>query len=344
MKTIDALAREFDKHGMAKVIERFPSQIETALEAEMPSLPWGPFGNVVLAGMGGSASPMDVVTDIFCGQILAPVTVSRHYCPPAGVNDETLVIVSSFSGNTEEAISSLDKLSKLTRNIVVLTGGGRLAEVAKSSGRATVMVPTANEPAGFQPRSAVGYMVTYISRILAECGLLDDPGANLRDVPEFLRKTDIQTPAEDAARWLIDRIPVVYTDEAHVHGVARPAKIKFNENAKRPALFGALPEANHNEMIGFISPLADFGILYLHDPTSHPLVRRRFTMMDDVCDRAGLDHVAFREWEMPGDTRAQRVFAALMYAERCSYAVALLDGIDPTPVGLVKAFKEEMRR
>ena len=184
-------------------------------------------------------------------------------------------------------------------------------------------------------------MVTYIARILAGCGLLASPQADLGEVPQFLRgaDADIRPAAESAALWMGDRIPVVYTDEAHARGVARPAKIKFNENSKRPAMFGALPEANHNEMIGFASPLAEFGVLYLHDPESHPLVRRRFAAMEELFDREGFDHVAFREWEMPGRTRVQRVFAALAYAERCSYTLALLDGVDPTPVDLVEAFK-----
>ncbi len=349
---IDALAKKFDKHGMADVIERFPSQIEAALGAEMPPLPVGEFDRVVLAGMGGSASPMDVVADIFCGHITVPVTVSRHYCPPAGVNRNTLAIVSSFSGNTEEAISSLHKLDRGASSIVVLTGGGALADLADSLNVAVVTIPTDAEPPGFQPRSAVGYMAMYISRILGECGVIQswDPLVHLSSVPQFLRETDLRTDADDAAKWLIDRIPVVYTDEAHVLGVARPAKIKFNENSKRPAMFGAIPEINHNEMVGFTSALADFGVLYLHDPDSHPMVRHRFAVMEDLFDRKGLDHVAFREWEMPGvmsnfsttSSRAQRVFAALMFAERCSYALALLDGIDPTPVTMVEAFKEEM--
>ena len=107
--------------------------------------------------------------------------------------------------------------------------------------------------------------------------------------------------------------------------VARIAKIKFNENAKRPAWFNSLPEANHNEMIGFSQALGAFGLLYLHDPDSHPRIQHRFNVLREVFAREGLNHVAFREWEMPGRTRIQKVLAALAFSEWCSYTLALLD-------------------
>jgi glucose/mannose-6-phosphate isomerase len=123
--------------------------------------------------------------------------------------------------------------------------------------------------------------------------------------------------------------------------IARTAKIKFNENAKRPAFFNGLPEANHNEMIGFSNnAIGDFGILYLHDPASHPRIPERFNVMKKVFLREGLHNVAFREWVIPGETKIQRIFGAINFADWCSYTVALLDGVDPTPVALVESFKQ----
>ena len=150
--------------------------------------------------------------------------------------------------------------------------------------------------------------------------------------------------AADLATWLGDRIPVIYTDDGHLMSVARIAKIKFNENAKRPSFFNAFPELNHNEMIGFTVPLGKFAALYLHDPASVPRIRKRFDVMCEVFVRDHIDNVAFRSWEMPGSTRAERVFAALAFADWCSYYVALLGGFDPTPVPLVESFKQELSR
>jgi glucose/mannose-6-phosphate isomerase len=168
---------------------------------------------------------------------------------------------------------------------------------------------------------------------------MPDPAPELASAATFLEEIEVRKDAQDVAEWLKDRIPVVYTDERHLMSVARITKIKFNENSKRPAFFNSLPEANHNEMIGYVKPLAKFGALYINDESSHPKVRQRFQVMAETFRRDGLDHVAFREWTMPGTTLLERTFAALVFAEWCSYSLALLDGFDPTPVDLVEKFK-----
>ena len=198
------------------------------------------------------------------------------------------------------------------------------------------------EPDGFQPRSAVGYFVTFFAQILFKAGILDNPIEDLNSVPAFLRQNDTRTAAEDTALWLKNRIPVIYTDESHLLSVARITKIKFNENSKRPAFFNALPEANHNEMIGFSKAIGEFGLIYFHDPDSHPGVKNRFDVMRKVFEREKLDHLSFTKWEMPGESKIQRVFAALMFADWCSYTLALIDRVDPTPVNLVESFKQEL--
>jgi len=339
---LSARAAEFDHCNMAKVIERLPAQIEIALEQELPPIPKGPFNGVVIAGMGGSALPMDVLVDAFAEQLKVPVRIWRHYDLPDSLVEGKLVVASSFSGGTEEVLAAVSRFPKHAGNAVVLCSGGRLAALGHERGYPIIRIPVENEPEGFQPRSAVGYMVTFLSRVLSQAGVMDDTRADLEAVVPFLRQVDTRTEAESVAFWLKDRIPVVYTDETHLMSIARITKIKFNENSKRPALFNALPEANHNEMIGFSKALGEFGLLYLHDPGSHPRIRHRFSTMKDVFERQGLDHVRFREWEIPGTTKIQKIFASLAFAEWCSYTLALLDGIDPTPVALVESFKKEL--
>ena len=326
---------------MATVIERTPIHIEIALQQTLPAIPTGPFDQVVIAGMGGSAFPAELVIDAFSERLRVPVRVIRHYVLPSSVNEKSLVIVSSFSGNTEETLSVVEPFPEKAPNLVVVTAGGRLAKLANERGYRLIEIPYEREPEGFQPRSAVGYLATYIARVLSSAGLLDNPMADLESVTGFLREAGIRPVAEEFASWLGSRIPVVYTDEVHRMSIARTAKIKFNENAKRPAFFNGLPEANHNEMIGFSNKsIGDFGILYLHDPASHRRIRERFNVMKKVFLREELHNVSFREWEIPGATKVQKIFAAINFADWCSYTVALLDGVDPTPVALVESFKQ----
>ncbi|UCE61449.1 MAG: hypothetical protein JSU63_06810, partial [Phycisphaerales bacterium] len=335
---LETLAKKYDECDMAKVIERLPAQIEIALEQEIPRLPAGPFNEVVIAGMGGSALPMDVLADAFSEQLTVPISVWRQYDLPSSAHAKCLFIASSFSGGTEEVLSALELLPSRAKNVVVLCRedepGGKQAELARlgtERGYPVIRIPVSREPEGFQPRSAIGYTVTFLARILSDAGILANPQTELAGVPAFLRKVEIRPEAEGIAAWLANRIPAVYTDERHLTSIARVTKIKFNENSKRPALFNALPEANHNEMIGFRNKdLGKFGLLYLHDPESHPRIRRRFNVMRELFEREGMTHAAFREWEMPGTTKVQRIFAALAFAEWCSYTLALLDGLDPT--------------
>ncbi len=342
-KKIKDLALEHDRSGMCKVIERSPEQIETALSQGLPPIPKGPFNKVVLVGQGGSAFPAEVVIDAFTEQLKVPLSVTRYYNLPTSIDEKTLIIASSFSGETEEVVSAIEPLPENASNVVVISAGDELAKLVKLANERSypvIQISKSKEPDGFQPRCATGYMVTFLTRLLSCAGVMEDTSSELEAVPNFLRNIDVRLDAEETAGWLADKIPVVYTDEKHLMSIGRVSKIKFNENSKRQALFNAIPEANHNEMIGFIKPLAQFGILYLHDPDSHPRIRRRFEVMKQVFDRKSLNHVSLQKWELPGTTKIQKIFAALMFLDWCSYALALLDGIDPTPVELIADIKK----
>lgn len=343
-ETFAALATQHDRFNMATVIARLPDHIRIAFEDRLPALRQTRFSQVAVCGLGGSALPSEVLMDAFAGELTAPMRVWRTYGLPPGVDGQTLHIFSSFSGNTEETLSGIEPLPADATNVVVVTAGGRLADLARERGYPLILIPIGDEPEGFQPRSAFGFIVTYLARVLHAGGLMRDPAATLGALPGFLRSLDVRPDAADVASWLGDRVPVVYTDDSHLMSVARIAKIKFNENAKRPSFFNAFPELNHNEMIGFTVPLGKFAVLYLHDPASPSQIHARFDVMREVFGRDHLDNVAFRAWEMPGASRAERVFAALMFADWCSYYTALLDGLDPTPVPLVERFKQELTR
>ena len=334
---LQALAAEHDHFGLATVIENMPGQIEYALaDPDFPAIDLRPPRKVVVAGMGGSALPVEVLLGAFAGRFGAPVEACRHYTY-TGADADTLAVASSFSGNTEETIECFEGMLQQGAQGVVLTAGGRLAGLAREQGLPLILVPAAREGEGFQPRCATGYVVTYLARILAAAGVLRLPQQVLQPLPGFLRGLSLRQQAEDVARWIGDRVPVFYTDEQHLQSVARINKIKINEHAKRAAFFNALPEANHNETIGFTAPYGPFALLYMHDPDSHPRILRRFEVMQEVF--AGSDHMDFRMWTMPGDTAAEKVFACGVFGEWCAYTCALLAGIDPTPVPLVESFK-----
>lgn len=340
-REVQSLAETYDRFEMASVIERSPGQIEYALsDPNLPNMHSWSFEKAVVVGMGGSALPVEVLNEAFRDSLSTPVFVSRHYDLPALVDDRTLIIASSFSGNTEEVLSAIDGIPSDAKNIIVISAGGKLASLAEERHYPYVHIPHERESEAFQPRCATGYIVTYMARILAGAGILKDPEPELNALLTFLQRLDVRPDAEMIAHWFAERIPVFYTDATYERSIARISKIKMNENAKRPAFFNSLPEANHNEMIGFSRPYGKFAFLYLRDPDGHPRVHQRFDVMRTVFSDKHFDHVDFREWVIPGITKLQKIFSALTFADWCSYTVALLDHVDPTPVSLVEDFKD----
>ncbi|MBN2240270.1 MAG: hypothetical protein JW712_10890 [Dehalococcoidales bacterium] len=341
---LNKLAKQYDHSDMAEILQQFPSQIDNAFKVTIAGVPGGSFEKVIAGGMGGSALPVDVMEDSFRDKLRVPVDTVRHYDLPVKPSEKTLYIFISFSGNTEETVSLLRQVSGFSKDIVVISGGGELSRMAEEKGICLVHIPKELHPDTFQPRSATGYIVTLLARVLAEAGVLDDSLAGLKALPDYLRNTDVTGDAETTAKWLSDRIPVVYTDEMHCLSLARVAKIKFNENSKRPAFFNVFPELNHNEMIGFSRAMANFGILYLHDPDSNPGILKRYEAMKNVFSENGYANVSFYRWDIPGESKLEKIFAALMFLDWSSYILALLSEVDPTPVGLVEEFKQRMER
>lgn len=333
--------RRYDRFDMERVIEGTPDQLEFALsDGDFPEIRRADYDHVVLVGMGGSALPYDVLIDAFAGDWPVPVTVVRSYDLPRRPDDRTLVIACSFSGTTEETLAAVEPLPSNAPNVVAVTAGGRLSELATGRGYPLARIPREREPDSFQPRCATGYFVGYLARILEGAGVLEKPTAELKRLVEFLRTLDVRSDAEQLASWLGERIPLIYTDQRFARSIARIVKIKLNENAKRPAFYNCLPEANHNEMIGYSRPIGRFGFLYLRDPDSKPRIHRRFDVTRRIFER--YDHIELREWSLPGSSAVEKIFSGITFGDWFSYSLALLDGQDPTPVALVEEFKKLM--
>ena len=336
-RNFDELAREWDRSDMARVIAGMGGQVEFALgDPKFPDIVPNGVEEVLVVGMGGSALPVDILNDVLMEQLPRPIGVCRHYHLPPAETDRRLLIFSSFSGNTEEVIEPLTSVPVEAHGVAIITAGGRLATIGKQRGYPTVLIPAAREPDGFQPRCASGYIVTYIARLIGATGFADVPFEKFRDLSHFLSGLELREEGRRLARALEGRIPIFYSDEGHALSLARTAKIKYNENAKRPAFFNALPEANHNEMIGLSGANEQLAVVYLRDPESHPRVHQRFDIMRQVLTAPNR---SFLEWEMPRGNRLERVFAALTLADWISYFSALAQGVDPTPVALVEEFK-----
>ena len=336
-----ALASRWDTADMAAVIEGTGDQIRFALEdSDFPAVPDWEVDEVLVVGMGGSALPVDILNDVLGDELRRPIGICRHYLLPQPETRGRLLVFSSFSGNTEEVVEPLESLREGSSLVALITAGGRLAEVGRERAIPTILIPASREPDGFQPRCASGYMVTYLARLLNSVGYVRVPFHTFQALPGFLAGLELRSEAQQMAEALDGRVPIFYADEPHALSLARVAKIKYNENAKRPAFFGALPEINHNEMIGLSGAHEPFTVVYFRDPESHSRIQMRFDILKQVLGKGSL---RFLEWDMPGSNRLERVFAALTFADWVSYYAALRREIDPSPVPLVEEFKGLLR-
>jgi glucose/mannose-6-phosphate isomerase len=325
-----------DAANMEGVILRSPSQLTAGLAAPAEGpLPAGRFQRVVLAGMGGSWMAGALVRDVQLAR--APILIHRSYELPTDLPTEgTLVVVSTYSGDTEETLSAYEAARARGLPLVGITRGGRLAAWCRRDGVPLVCIPA--DPPTMQPRCATGYMVGILVRLLERLGLADvDAAARITALAQRLNQfmpIARQRGTELAAK-LVSATPIVYASPPYAT-VARIIKIKFNENSKIPAFWNVFPELNHNEMIGWTMPRGQYQFVMLRDAAERPRILRRMDLMAELLGELGLpSHVV----PIEGQTDLEKLFTTLLVGDWASYELALLLGVDPSPVELVQRFK-----
>lgn len=307
--------------------------------------PKGEISNVVLGGMGGSAL-YAVFLNSWPG-LSVPFEISRNYSVPAYVNQNTLFIASSYSGNTEETLAALDEAEQKQAQIVVLAAGGKLAERAERSGYPLIRVPS-----GIQPRMSSFYCLSGLVQLLEPLGLA--PKGSLQELREAGDWLGQQTrawaatvpttnnPAKQLAQELMGKSVVVYSGPK-LAPAANKWKICMNENAKNVAWWNQLPEFNHNEFIGWSSHPTDkpYAVVDLRSDLEHPRVQKRFEVTERLLSGK---RPAPEVVQVQGDTVIKQLLWTAVLGDFTSIYLALLNGLNPTPVDLVEKFKTELDR
>lgn len=299
--------------------------------------------NIVLSGMGGSAW-YALYVQVWPG-INLPFEINRTYTLPKYVNENTLVIVSSYSGNTEETLASLKVAEERKAQIVVLAAGGELARLAKEKN-----LPLYSIPPGIQPRMSSFYFVAALINLFTGLGMMDKVSATeLPGLSAWLStkveawKPDVpvsKNSAKQLALEIAGKTLVVYSGPL-LGPVANKMKICMNENAKNVAWWYQYPEFSHNEFIGWSSHPVEkpFAIVEIRSNLEDPRVQKRFTVTERML--SGMrpsPHVIVPE----GESLPQQIFWTSMFCDFVCTYVALLNGVNPTPVDLVEKFKAEL--
>jgi glucose/mannose-6-phosphate isomerase len=285
---------------------------------------------LAVCGMGGSAIGADLAAAALGDRLTRPLLTVRGYALPSWLTPEWTVLCSSYSGNTEETLACFAAAEALGSRRLVASTGGELVDDARAAG-----VPVVGLPGILQPRAAVAYMLTIATEVAALAGVAPRLHTEIDAAAAFLseRSEGLQARAAEIAAQLERSVPVVLGADLTAP-VARRWKTQVNENAKLPAFFSELPEANHNELCGWSGNA--FAAVLLEDADQHPRVRRRFELTGEAIADAGATIVSL---ETEGETRTARLLWGVMLGDLVSLELAKARGVDPLPVEAIEGFK-----
>jgi glucose/mannose-6-phosphate isomerase len=347
LDNLDAL-KKLDSDGMLAHVGALHEQCQAAWAGvrrlELPGHYLGT-NKVVIAGMGGSAIGGDLAAEVASPESPIPILVLRDYELPAHVDRHTLVIGSSYSGNTEETLAAFEAAHERGCPLVALATGGRLAELAQAWG-----VPLVTFRYKSQPRAAMGFMLVSLLGILRALGVGGDLTAALDETAALMagRVRELEpgspqahNPAKQLAVDLYGRVPVI-VGAGPLAPVARRWKSQFNENSKGWSYFEAMPEMNHNAVSGIHFPpglVERMCMLFVTGAAIHPRNRLRFELTQQVFEGQG---ILCRRVEAPGQTALAQILTAIQLGDYVSVYLAALYGTDPTAIDDIVGLKWRM--
>lgn len=356
MDSLDDLAKivELDKGNVLGSIESLPKQFYQAwTDIDSLDVPkeYRKVSKIVLTGMGGSALGGRIIDSFLYSTLNIPFEVFTDFDLPAYVGSDSLVIVSSYSGNTEETISSYHNALNRKAKVFVITTGGKLYDLAKKDNVPCYSYNPKENPSG-KPRMAIGYSIASVLALLSKLGF-----ANLeeQDLNELLgiaekvherygaRQPERDNMAKSLARKFKSKIPVIVAS-SHLLGVSHSFKNYLNENSKTFGLLFDLPELNHHLMEGLKNPAIareNLYFLFIESTLYKSDIQNRYQITRDVVEKNEIETGILRTLE---ESKLGQVYEVLAFGLYVSFYLAMLYGIDPSPIPWVDYFKKELEK
>jgi len=338
-----------DPDGMLDRILGLGDQLQRAWQEAQrvePKVDGDRVKNVVVAGMGGSAISGDIVRAVVANESGVPLLVNRNYDLPSYVGPDTLVVASSYSGNTEETLAAFEQARARGAQIVAITSGGRLRQRAEEQA-CTVYPITIASP----PRAAISFLTAPLLHLLAFLRHIPDPGNDVGETAARLKSLAGRFGPEgmggdnlckSLASHLYQKLPLIYAAVHPLEGVAWRWKGQFSENSKMLAFANVLPEMNHNEIVGWGLDKAlqeRIRVVFLRDRDEHPRIRRRFEITKELLQG---ETGTILEVGSEGESLLARLFSLIFIGDLTSLYLAVLNGVDPTPVAKIDTLKQRL--
>lgn len=344
------LSGEMSAEKMMDYLYDLPEQFDYCLKRnfDIPDNYHKEYENIVISGLGGSAIGGDILRSYALSQARLPMLVNRGYDCPAFVSPKTLFLAISYSGNTEETLSSYQQARAKGAAIICISSGGKMESMAGEDGYAMLKIP-----GGMVPRAATGLLFAPAALLLEKLGILKGVKSDIEEtikVLENIRQNlnpDIDiagNPAKTIAAKLKGSIPVVWGTAGFSEAAALRWKAQINENAKSPAYYNIFPELNHNEIVGFEVPedlLAKIALVILRDEFDHAQVKKRIAISQQIVTGRVKEVI---EVSSQGKSWLARFYSLCYLGDYASTYLALEYGINPTPVKVIDYLKAELAK
>jgi glucose/mannose-6-phosphate isomerase len=319
---------------------------EAVKTAEKISLQYPKPDNIIVAGMGGSAIGGELLKDWTRDKLQTPIEVSRAYSLPAYANEKSLVLIVSYSGETEETLSTFLDAKKRKCMIFCVSSGGSLLQFAEKLGLSYLCVPS-----GMPPRAALPYLFVPLLKSMEKMNMVPNVSEDLSETITLLarigRENAPQNPVKDnftkrLASEITGAVPVVYGFGVY-RSVAQRFKQQFNENSKVPSKWEFFSELNHNEIVGWgnAGNLAkNFSTIFIRDENEPVEIRNRIETTKNLMPS---DSKKFEVWSQ-GKSALTKMLTTILVGDFTSVYLALLRGVDPTPVNTITQLKEKVKK
>ncbi len=324
---------------MKSFIENFSNQLEEASSvASQISIhfPSKSFNNITILGLGGSAFGAELLKNYTEKSLSIPITIIRDYSIPKYINENSLVIASSYSGNTEETLSALHECIQAKAFMVCITSGGKLLEIAKQNHYPYIQLPT-----GYPPRTAAGFSFISKVTILYKFHLIPDFQADFQETLNLIQSFSDFESVRKIAQNFYQTIPVIYSSPAN-ESVSIRLRQQIQENSKQLCWHHVIPEMNHNELVGWELPLFAFEkthVLLIRSNHDHQRIQYRLDFVKQKLESKG---VKVSEIYLKGNSKMAQLIYGLYFSDWVSYELALLNQVDPTPVTVIDELKNSL--
>jgi len=341
---------DFDHSNFIRFIEEFPEQVkesdELVKKVDIP-ISRSDLQHLVISGMGGSAIAGDLLLAYVQDELNVPGVVNREYQLPAFVNEHSLVIAISYSGNTEETLSSVEQALHKNARVVGIASGGELENICKKN-----QLPFIKVPGGYPPRQALGFLFFSVLNVLEKIQLIEfkkaDKKETLAVLGELRERLGPQSSfghnlANHIAQTLYHTVPVIYTAVPYFYPIPVRWRNQFNENSKVMAFSNVFPELNHNEIMGWEGPRQvnqHFRVILLRDREESSQNKKRVEITKQILKNK---KIPVLEVFSEGKSRLARMFSLIYTGDWASYYLAMINEKDPITIDSIDFLKKKLK-